>query len=52
MKTIRQSVTIKASPHDGVVQTAVPDQHYASIKQGWIEYYWKPMKGMLEKKKA
>lgn len=31
-------------------QTGVPDQHYASIKSGWIEFYWTPLKKMLEKK--
>jgi activator of HSP90 ATPase len=27
-------------------QTGVPDNQYAGIKQGWIEYYWKPMKAL------
>lgn len=27
----------------------VPDEAYKDIKQGWIDYYWKPMKEMLEK---
>jgi activator of HSP90 ATPase len=30
-------------------QTGVPDQHYADINQGWRDFYWKPMKEMLEK---
>jgi activator of HSP90 ATPase len=30
-------------------QTAVPDDKYADIKQGWKDYYWKPLKDMLEK---
>jgi activator of HSP90 ATPase len=29
--------------------TGVPDEHYESIKQGWIEHYWTPMRAMLEK---
>ncbi len=29
--------------------TGVPDDQYESIKQGWIENYWMPMKAMLEK---
>lgn len=29
-------------------QTGVPDRHHAAIKQGWIDFYWKPMKDMLE----
>lgn len=29
-------------------QTGVPDEHYDDIKRGWREYYWAPMKRMLE----
>jgi len=31
-------------------QTGVPDQEYHDIRQGWRDYYWKPMKEMLEKR--
>ena len=31
------------------IQTGVPVQFYDDIKQGWIDYYWTPMKEMLEK---
>jgi activator of HSP90 ATPase len=30
-------------------QKDVPDDKYEDIKQGWKDYYWKPMKEMLEK---
>jgi len=30
-------------------QTGVPAQFYEDIKQGWIDYYWTPMKEMLGK---
>jgi activator of HSP90 ATPase len=30
-------------------QIAVPDEHYEDIAQGWRDYYWAPMKEMLEK---
>jgi activator of HSP90 ATPase len=30
-------------------QTDVPDDKYEDIKQGWKDYYWQPMKEMLEK---
>jgi activator of HSP90 ATPase len=30
-------------------QIGVPDREYKGINQGWRDYYWKPMKGMLEK---
>ena len=30
-------------------QTGVPDEHYEEIKQGWKDYYWGPLKEMLEK---
>ena len=29
-------------------QTGIPDDKYADIKQGWKDYYWGPMKQMLE----
>lgn len=29
-------------------QTGIPEQFYHDIKQGWIDYYWNPMKEMLE----
>ncbi|HXX34861.1 MAG TPA: SRPBCC family protein [Thermodesulfobacteriota bacterium] len=31
-------------------QSGVPGQEYQDIRQGWRDYYWKPMKEMLEKK--
>jgi activator of HSP90 ATPase len=31
-------------------QIGVPDQHYHDISQGWRDYYWKPMKEMLERR--
>ena len=30
-------------------QTGIPDEFYDDISQGWRDYYWEPMKGMLEK---
>jgi len=30
-------------------QSGVPDEHYEDIKQGWIDYYWNPLKETLEK---
>jgi activator of HSP90 ATPase len=30
-------------------QMGVPDREYKGISQGWRDYYWKPMKAMLEK---
>jgi activator of HSP90 ATPase len=30
-------------------QAGIPAQFYEDIKQGWIDYYWTPMKEMLEK---
>jgi activator of HSP90 ATPase len=29
-------------------QTGIPDDKYQDIKQGWKDYYWGPMKEMLE----
>jgi len=28
-------------------QTGVPEENYEEIRQGWHDYYWKPMKVML-----
>jgi activator of HSP90 ATPase len=30
-------------------QTGVPEEYYKDISQGWKDYYWIPMKKMLEK---
>jgi activator of HSP90 ATPase len=30
-------------------QSGVPEEHYEDIAQGWRDYYWEPMKEMLEK---
>jgi activator of HSP90 ATPase len=30
-------------------QTSVPEDQYDAVSQGWREYYWAPMKEMLEK---
>lgn len=30
-------------------QKNVPDENYDGISNGWQEYYWKPLKAMLEK---
>ncbi|MBI4285403.1 MAG: SRPBCC domain-containing protein [Chloroflexi bacterium] len=32
--------------------TGVPEQFYADIKQGWHDYYWKPLKKLLETAKG
>jgi activator of HSP90 ATPase len=29
-------------------QTGVPEEHYDDIAQGWHDYYWEPMKELLE----
>lgn len=31
-------------------QSGVPEEFYEDIRQGWRDYYWGPMKEMLEKK--
>jgi activator of HSP90 ATPase len=30
--------------------SGVPDDQFKSVKQGWIDYYWTPMKKMFDKK--
>lgn len=41
--------TVKSGTKLTFTQSGVPDDQYEPIKQGWIDYYWKPMKEMLEK---
>ena len=40
---------IKSGTRLAFRHTGVPAEHYDSIKQGWIDSYWTPMKAMLEK---
>jgi activator of HSP90 ATPase len=40
---------IDKGTHLTFTQTNVPDEHFEEIKQGWKDYYWKPMKEMLER---
>ena len=42
---------VKNGTHLTFIQSGVPDQYYNDIKQGWYDYYWKPMKEMLAKGK-
>lgn len=30
--------------------SGVPDEHYEEIKQGWIDFYWSPLREYLETK--
>lgn len=32
------------------VQLDVPEEHYQDIRQGWQDYYWTPMRDLLEDK--
>jgi activator of HSP90 ATPase len=38
---------VKGGAELSFYQSNVPDEHYAGIKQGWIDFYWTPMKKML-----
>jgi uncharacterized protein YndB with AHSA1/START domain len=40
---------IKGGARLTFTHTGVPDDQYESIKQGWIEHYWTPMKAMLNR---
>ena len=35
---------VKGGTRLSFTHAGVPDGQYASIKRGWIEFYWKPMK--------
>ncbi len=46
------TVSLKSVPGGtrlSFTQTGVPEERYEDIKQGWYDYYWDPMKVMLEK---
>lgn len=40
---------VNGNTHLTFTQTGVPDDKFEDIKQGWKDYYWAPMKEMLEK---
>lgn len=40
---------VKEGANLSFVQAGVPEQHYEEISQGWRDYYWIPMKEMLER---
>jgi activator of HSP90 ATPase len=49
----QSTVTFTMSVEEGgtrltFVQEGVPDEQRADIEQGWIDYYWTPMKALLE----
>lgn len=43
-------VRVKHGTHLLFTHRGVPDEDYESIKQGWIDNYWMPMKELLGKK--
>jgi activator of HSP90 ATPase len=40
---------IEGGTHLTFNQTGVPEEQYDDVSQGWRDYYWAPMKEMLEK---
>jgi activator of HSP90 ATPase len=43
-------VQVKSGTRLIFTHRGVPDKYYESIKQGWIDYYWAPMKTWLDAK--
>ncbi|HLD85410.1 MAG TPA: SRPBCC domain-containing protein [archaeon] len=43
LKKIKEGTELK------FIQTDVPEEHVAVIEKGWHDFYWKPMKKILEK---
>jgi uncharacterized protein YndB with AHSA1/START domain len=41
--------SVKGGTRLSFTHSGVPTEHYESIKQGWIDNYWTPMKAILEK---
>ncbi|MBI2246730.1 MAG: SRPBCC domain-containing protein [Armatimonadetes bacterium] len=48
-KTTFTMRTVKDGTKLTFTQTGIPDRQVASIKQGWIDFYWKPLKELLER---
>ena len=48
-KTTYTLTPVAAGTRLSFTQTGVPEDAYEDISQGWRDYYWKPMKEMLEK---
>lgn len=40
---------VKSGTRLTFTQTGVPDQQYTAVKQGWIDFYWTPLKQMSER---
>lgn len=40
---------VAGGTHLTFTQSGVPEERYDDISQGWRDYYWAPMKQMLEK---
>jgi activator of HSP90 ATPase len=49
-KVVFEFKSVKGGTKLTFVQTGVPDAKYTSIKQGWIDFYWKPLKAWVEKR--
>ena len=47
-KVIFSLKEVKVGTRLTLTQTGVPEEHYEDISQGWRDYYWAPMKKMLE----
>ena len=41
---------ISGGTHLSFRQSNVPDGQYKSIKQGWIDFYWEPMRKLFNKR--
>lgn len=48
-RVIFKLTPIKGGTRLTFTHRGVPDKEIASIKQGWIEHYWQPLKALLEK---
>ncbi len=45
--SISRKVGQKFAAYDGYIN--VPDHMYSSIKKGWYDYYWKPLKAYISR---
>jgi activator of HSP90 ATPase len=42
---------VKGGTRVNLIQSGVPEECYAHISKGWTEFYWTPLRKMLEVKK-
>ena len=50
-KTMFALRKVKGGTRVNFIQSGVPEEYYEHISKGWNEFFWTPLRKMLEKKK-